>query len=767
MKKLFDRATRPRRLALASALIALTLSSGAMAQGGLVPLDFFNAPVDSAAPAEVEANSLTFDSAKNLITASGDVVLRQSGYTLSGQNLVYDRSNQTLKFTGAVKVVDPSGNVADMSDADITGGMKQAFLNALTLTGYDGSRITADSADYDQAIRTILEKASYAPCGDCVDDRGQRVGWKVNTNRITYNAEDGSLYMEQPTLEVLGLPVAWLPYLWLPDMSSGTIAGLRTPSYFYSEETGHSVVVPFYAHSSRWTDVILTPTFMTKQGFLLGAEWLQRFDAGSFQIKASGLYQWDKEAFAFSDAQRDWRGAIQTSGSFRPVEDWTVGWSYSAFTDAAYLADYQLTNGYSSVNEVYATNLTDDTYLDMRVQQFNRIGDYTDFNQGQQAQTLPVVRFNHVEELAPGLGRVDIEGKLLGVNRENDQSGSANGVPYVYGYSGGKQHAMVQAGWQNQYIGGGGFVATPYLGGRADFSYYDGTSSEPTRPGETTLFSATPIAAMDVRFPVAANDGSTVHLVEPIAQLVYRGSGRTSLGITNDDAQSFVFDDTNLFSYNRFSGSDRQETGLRLNVGGRYQANFIDGSYLELVAGQSFHLAGQNAFDVTDHAQTAVGGGLAGTASYAVLGAYAGFESGIRAGGKLQVDTQEPAVTRASLSAGYAKDGWAATADYNYIAANEAAGLFEDQHEVGGSVTIPVAEYWSINARTYWDIETNNYLQVGGGVTYDDGYVMIGADAYRNGPTHTTPDETRVTASFKLKAPAGFNIGFQPSAALP
>src|SRR5690606_24084804 len=116
-------------------------------------------------------------------------------------------------------------------------------------------------------------------------------------------------------------------------------------------------------------DIILTPTLMTRQGFLMGAEWVQRFDKGSFRIKASGLYQLDKTAFTFADAQRDWRGAIQTSGEFTPVQDWKVGWSYTAFTDAAYLKDYRLSTAKSSVNEVYATHLTADTYIDARVQQ--------------------------------------------------------------------------------------------------------------------------------------------------------------------------------------------------------------------------------------------------------------------------------------------------------------------------------------------------------------------------------------------------------------
>nr|WP_295888799.1 LPS assembly protein LptD [uncultured Devosia sp.] len=750
------RGKSPRRLVCASALLALALSTSAFAQG-LVPTDFFSAPIDASAPAAVEANTLTFDSSTNIITANGDVVLSQGGYTMSGQSLVYDRNSRSLKFVGRVTVRDPSGNLAEMADLDVSGGMKQAFVNALTITTYDGARITADSVDYDAALRTLLEDASYAPCGDCVDDAGRRIGWAVTASRITYNAEDGSVALEQPTLSLLGVPVAWLPYLWLPDTSDLALANVRTPVYDYSDKTGHTLVVPYAAYSSRWTDIILTPTFMTRQGFLLGAEWVQRFDRGSFQIKASGLYQFDQSAFTFTEAKRDWRGAVQTSGEFTPIEDWTVGWSYAAFTDAAYLPDYRLTTAKSSVNQVYATHLTDDTFLDARVQQFNLLGDVTAASQGQQGKALPSLRFEHVEDLGPGNGRIEISGRLLGVQRDIDSVSTVNGVPYTWGYAGNKQHLSLQAGWQTQWIGGGGFVATPYLGGRADVAYYDGTS--PLLPGATTLWSATPIAAMDVRFPLAASDGSTVHLIEPIAQLAYRGSNTTNVGITNDDAQSFVFDDTNLFSYNRFSGGDRQETGLRATIGGRYQANFADGGYIELIAGQSFQLAGPNAFATPGQANTAVGAGLSATASYAVLGAYGSFTPGVRFGGKLQVDSATANVMRAGLGGTFANNGYALSLDYTYRAANPGQGMVLPQHEIGGEVTVPVAEYWSIKASSYWDIQANTWLQVGGGIVYDDGYLVLGANATRTGPTHTTPNDTRLTATFRLKAPAGFNLG--------
>ncbi|WP_316360427.1 LPS-assembly protein LptD [Devosia sp.] len=758
------RGKSPRRLACASALLALALSTGAFAQG-LVPADFFNAPIDASAPAAVEANTLTFDSSTNIITATGDVVLSQGGYTMTGQSLVYDRNSRALRFVGQVTVRDPSGNLSEMADLDVTGGMKQAFVNALTITTYDGARITADSVDYDAALQTMLQDATYAPCGDCIDDAGRRIGWSVSAARITYNAEDGSVALEQPTLSLLGVPVAWLPYLWLPDTSDLALANVRTPVYSYGELTGHTLEVPYAAYSSLWTDIILTPTFMTRQGFLLGAEWVQRFDNGSFQIKASGLYQFDKAAFTFTEAQRDWRGAIQTSSEFTPIADWTMGWSYAAFTDAAYLVDYRLTTAKSSINQVYATHVSEDTYIDARVQQFNLLGNVTAADQGKQGATLPVVRFEHVEDLGPGNGRIEISAKLLGVRRDLDSVSTINGVPYTWGYAGNKQHLSLQAGWQTQWIGGPGFVATPYLGGRADVAYYDGASA--LLPGATTLWSATPIAAMDVRFPLAASDGSTVHLIEPIAQVAYRGSNTTNVGITNDDAQSFVFDDTNLFSYNRFSGSDRQETGLRATIGGRYMANFADGGYVELIAGQSFQLAGANAFSTPGQANTAVGSGMGATASYAVLGAYGSFTPGVKFGGKLQVDSATANVMRAGLGGNFAKDGYGLALDYTYRAANPGQGMLLPQHEIGGEVTVPVAEYWSIKAHSYWDLQANTWLQVGGGVVYDDGFLVIGANASRTGPTHTSPNDTRLTATFRLKAPAGFNVGYDGAVPTP
>ncbi len=751
-----------RALLLGASLCLFALPAAAQ---GLVPTDFFNAPIDPSAPTGVEADLLTFDAKTNTVQASGGVVLKSSGYVVTGETLIYDRAANSVKMKGAVTITDPSGNVMETTDLDITGGLKQAFFNALTITAYDGSRITADSADYDAVLQSIYNNASYAPCGECIDDKGRRIGWSVNASRIVHNSEDNSTTLENSTLYLLGIPVAWVPYLWLPDLSESALSRAPRPSLSYGDKTGFGVGVSVNVYGNKWTDVWLSPKFFSRQGFLLGAEWTQRFENGSFQVKASGINQWDPGAFGTEVGNRDWRGAIQTSGSFTPVKHWETGWSYTAFTDANYLSDYEQTTAKSSINQVYVTHVSEQTYFDIRLQQFNQLGNVTQASQDAQGANLPVTRFEHIIDLEDDMGRLAFEGHLRNVVRNANSTTAVNGVNYVYGYQGTKTHATLQASWQKQIIGGGGFVFTPYLGGRADFSYYDGKSV--LLPGEASLFSATPIAAIDVRYPLMASNGADVHIIEPIAQLVYRGSDKTMLGITNDDAQSFVFDDTNLFSYNRFSGYDRQETGLRANIGGRYQANFDNDSYLELIGGQSFQLAGTNAFAGPDHANTGVGGGLGTDASYAVLGAYGSFVPGLTFGAKTQIDTDAWKLARFGAGASYSADGYGATLDYRFIGANPGLGQLIDQHEIVGGLTIPVADYWSLRGHAAWDLSTNSFLQAGGGVVYDDGYLSIGANAQRNGPTHVSPNSTSVLATFAIKAPAGLNMGYSGGVPVP
>ena len=305
---------------------------------------------------------------------------------------------------------------------------------------------------------------------------------RCSAARITYNAGTGrSPRAAEPGAARHSGGLA--AFLWLPDTSDSTIEGVRAAelSLMAKSVTGHKLEVPYYAYATRWTDIILTPTFMSRQGFLLGAEWVQRFDNGSMQIKASGLYQFDRASLcrhggAAGVARGDPDvGRVQ---AHRRLD----GWLELYRLHRRGLSDRLPPDRGKIDGQPSLCDAGDRRHVHRRagaaVQPARRC---TAADRASRARTCPSVRFEHMQDLAPGNGRVEISARLLGVRRELDSTTTVNGVPYIYGYAGNKQQPSLQAGWQTQWIGGGGFVATPYLGGRADVAYYDGASA-PTRP---------------------------------------------------------------------------------------------------------------------------------------------------------------------------------------------------------------------------------------------------------------------------------------------
>ncbi len=736
----------------------------APAHAQFLPEGFFTQLPEPGAPAQVEANTLNYDAISDVISATGRVVMNYAGYTLACDSLRFEQGSGSVICEGNVRITDAQGTRYEADRIEVTGGMKEAFIRSLTLTTTDGAQITAGDARFSETLETVLTDASYSPCGLCIDEKGNRIGWKVKAATLKQNSQTKVVYFEQPSLEVLGVPVAWLPWLWLPDPTSKRNTGFQLPSVDYKADLGGRLRVPYFIGIGEDTDILLAPQLMTRQGFLMAASWQQRFDYGAFSIEASGLYQLDPGAFAGTVGDRDWRGAIETDGQFQVASDWTIGWNYTTFTDAAYLNDYDFNNAGRVVNEVYTTHLSDDFFVDIRLQEFKLLGDVSDADQDQQALAIPNARSANYFDLGVN-GQIRLDGTFLGVMRDADSVELLKyGVPYVFGYEGQKFHGTAEGGWQNQHILPGGIVATPYLGVRGDIANYgDGDLATLGEPSDQLLFNATPVAAMDVRWPMIASSGADTHLLEPIAQLVWRGSDTSAVGITNDNAHSFVLDETNLFSYNRFTGTDRQETGLRANIGGRYLANFSDGGWLELTAAQSFHLAGVNALGEVDETNTGASTGLGDDASYVVLGARGSPFDGLVLGAKAQIDVGGPTIARAGLGADYAiGNGFSVGSDYIYLPADAATGVTNDQHEVTVRATAPLPfDYWRVEGSTSWDLATSQWLESTGRIYYDDGYFLAGGFVTATGTTHTDPDSLAFGMSLKLKAPgAEFGIGF-------
>src|SRR5262249_31064333 len=129
----------------------------------------------------------------------------------------------------------------------------------------------------------------------------------------------------------LGFPFAYVPYFSAPDPTVKRKTGVLMPTISTSSVYGLGVSVPYYWALAPDYDATFTPLITTKQGPLLQGEFRQRLVNGSYTIRATGLFQLDKNIFlnggAPTPGYRDWRGSIESSGQFNLSEKWVWGWT--------------------------------------------------------------------------------------------------------------------------------------------------------------------------------------------------------------------------------------------------------------------------------------------------------------------------------------------------------------------------------------------------------------------------------------------------------
>ena len=114
----------------------------------------------------------------------------------------------------------------------------------------------------------------------------------------------------------------------------------------------------------------------------MSGEWRQRLMNGAYTIRASGLYQLDKDVFLRDDGARRRRAIaicaarIETTGQFALNDSWVWGWDGVLPTDQTFFQDYHLRTYQRGVsvlpNRLYRRRLAALPHRPRRPQLFRR-----------------------------------------------------------------------------------------------------------------------------------------------------------------------------------------------------------------------------------------------------------------------------------------------------------------------------------------------------------------------------------------------------------
>lgn len=655
-------------------------------------------------PVNVVADKITYDSRREIATATGLVKITYGPYVLNATKVVYDKRNDTLRANGDIMLREPNGNMLLADIAELRNRFREGFAEHLKLLLTNRAVLTADYAQRQEGGITVYERVAYTACNACVMRDGTPV-WQIKSREAVHDENEHTITHKDATFEMFGVPVAYAPTFWHADPTVKRQSGFLTPRLITSSEYGFGLEVPYYWALAPNYDITFRPTLTTKQGPLLRAEWRHRLEDGEYSIDAGGIYQLDTDIEAPGD--RHFRGFVRTEGDFRINERWNWGWDITATTDDTFMRRYKIDSRTQLTSQVYLTGIDDRNYFNAAAYHFrgllkNDDSDTTPY-------VAPSIRHSFTFDQPVLGGEFGVDTNIYSLHRDDPT------VPYTTVDQGTEATRVVtQAHWKRRMVTNMGQVITPFANLRGDV-YYTDKVPDASVPGglrdEEVTGRLLPSAGLDLRWPFVRSDALGQHVFEPVAQVIASVNEYDTDRLPNEDSITFNLDHTNLFLHDRFTGLDRYEGGTRANLGFVYTLLTNSGGFAKFSFGQSFHLAGRNSFTV--------GSGLEGSTSDLVAALALQPIENIRMTYSARFDDKTLDVNAQEIGLVTRFDRLTASVNYVDVARAPSYGRVDTSEQVWASASVDLFDGWRIFGGFRYDLEEDRKLRNLVGIGWD------------------------------------------------
>jgi LPS-assembly protein len=736
----------------------------------------------SDAPMLVQAAEIRYDYTNNTVAAVGNVQIYFNGSTIEADEVIYDQKSKRLQARGNVRMTEADGKITYGQFIDLTEDYRDGFVDSMRLETADDTRLAATRADRVRGNYTVMQNGVYTACEPCKDDPKKPPLWQIEAARIVHDSGEKMIYFEDARVEFFGVPLMYFPFMSAPDPSVSRKSGFLFPNITYGTAYGAGLEIPYFWNIAPSMDLTVSTIITSQQGELVQGLWRQRLMDGSYTIRAAGILQQDPAYFANRDGPDSptanvFRGAIQTAGQFALSDKWVWGWNGLLMTDNQFFSDYALSGFVGSfdpfhtgvategVSQLYLTGASDHSYFDIR-----SIYYYGFSGQDIQAQIPiihPVLDYNNVMPAFMN-GELSYKLNLTSLTRQQAEfdainSNAANNLLcatdspttinrqncLLRGIAGTYTRASAEIDWRRTFVTSNGQMITPFFGVRGDVAQLDvinqpGTASF-INPGESEMARAMPDVGVEYRYPFVDVESWGTQTIEPIAQLILRPN-ETQIGkFPNEDAQSVVFSDANLFSINKFSGWDRVEGGGRVNAGFQYTAQINKAGSVNVMFGQSYQIYGLNSYAVADLTNTGLQSGLdktmsdyVGRITYQPNQVYS-----FTARGRFDEATFTPERLEFEGRANF--DRWTLQLMYGDYAAQPDIGFLMRREEILAGASVKLTQNWVLLGSIRYDLELHEFDQTRFGIGYTDDCLLVSLNyitSYTYTGTTPTPNNT-------------------------
>lgn len=530
-------------------------------------------------PITFEADQVSYAYDNEVVTASGDVVLRREGQSVRADKVTWNRTTGQIVATGNIRLVDRDGNQLFTDQVELTDELKAGAMQNLLLALRDGGRLAAFTGERDASGKLLLSRASFSGCA--VEDANgcpKEPTWQVNATRITFDPDRKEIKFIGARLRIFGITLMPLPGLTVAS-DGRPINGLLIPDVQFSASNGAQFIDTWYQRLGPNKDLAVTGFIFSKAPPMVGARYRALADSGAFQITGyatrSRLISVSGQPNEGSGGQMDFRGYVYANGRYQYSPEWSLTASLRLASDRTFLRRYGLGNDDRLRSTFDLQRVGETSYFSLSgwASQTMRVGD----RQGLIPVALPVLDWRKRLPNDVLGGRVEFQANTLAVTRTAGQD---------------TQRAFAGAQWSRSQLTPWGQEVS-FTGLVRGDAYHSAenllTLTESYRGNAGWQGRAVALAAADVKWPLVGTAFGGTQILTPRLQVV-AGPPIRNLAVPNEDARAIDLEDSNLFALNRFPGHDRVEDGLRFTYGVDWQWE-RPGLKIKSTIGQSVRLS--------------------------------------------------------------------------------------------------------------------------------------------------------------------------------
>ena len=668
--------------------------------------------IDENAPALISADEVTYDENLAVVSASGNVEVSQNGRVLLADTVTYNQRTEVVTASGNVTLMEPTGDILFADFVELTDNLREGFIRDIRVLMSDRSRLAALSGVRSGGRKTVFRKAVFSPCDLCRDDPSRAPLWQLKAIEVEHDQEEKVIKYRDAWLEMFGIPVLYTPYFEHPDPTVERKSGFLAPSIGASEILGTTYQHPYYWTIDSDKDFTFSPILTTKQGVVLAGEYRQLFPNGRLDLRASGTKA-DRETDEGVIETDRFRGHIDGTARADLTDTWRAGADVQLASDDTYLRIYNFSDDRTLTSRAYAEGFHGRNYAAINNYYFQGLRS-TDV-QSETPFILPMFDYNFVGEPGAGGGRFGFDGNFLVLTRDEGRD---------------SRRISTVSSWELPFISPIGDIYTFSARVQADAYWVNGVElgSNEVNPTGPTVNDFTgrvfPQASINWRYPWARSTGSIHQVVEPIAQVVLAPDSGNPDEIPNEDSLDFEFDETNLFSLNRFPGRDRIDTGSRLDYGLKWSASGEEGGYVSAFAGQSFRFE--------DSTTLPRGSGVEEKLSDVVAQVQIAPTNQIDLTYRTRLDKENFTPRRNELDVNIGPPALRLNLNYFFIDSVLGQDEFGDREEVNWTLGSQVSRYWHVFGGQLIDLAQEELRRIQIGASYVDECFVIRTTVQRN-----------------------------------